>query len=411
MNRILVLLGASKLGITNGIKLGFKVIIISDRDKYISSEITKLVEEIYFVKSLDNEGEVFQKVRHIMNLYKRIDLILSFTELGLRTASYISYELNLPTNPTKIIDYTRNKALMREKFLKNDVLKLDYNVGYIHEFKVDKLPMCLPFIVKPLDGFGSKNVFLINHIDEWKEWYVKGNRDYPNIKWILEPFIEGPEYSVETVSSNGNHFILGVTKKETTGSPNFIEIGHSVPGITSWDFYKKALDITETSLNVMGIQYGPGHIEIKWDNKESKFVIIEMHTRPGGDYIPYLHTLSSGIDQYEMGIRSYYDSSVLETTLPTSKKHSMVKFLTFPEGVLLGKGFVNEKKDVGIKDWDIYYKIGDRIIKTIDSYSRAGHIIVSTDSKQNSANLLQAFEENLIVKIGSSSKSNADIEE
>jgi biotin carboxylase len=211
-------------------------------------------------------------------------------------------------------------------------LKLDYNVGYIHEFKVDKLPMCLPFIVKPLDGFGSKNVFLINHIDEWKEWYVKGNRDYPNIKWILEPFIDGPEYSVETVSSNGNHFILGVTKKETTGSPNFIEIGHSVPGITSWDFYKKALDITETSLNVMGIQYGPGHIEIKWDNKESKFVIIEMHTRPGGDYIPYLHTLSSGIDQYEMGIRSYYDSSVLETTLPTSKKHSMVKFLTFPEG-------------------------------------------------------------------------------
>jgi hypothetical protein len=78
---------------------------------------------------------------------------------------------------------------------------------------------------------------------------------------------------------------------------------------------------------------------------------------------------------------------------------------------LLGKGFVKEKKDVGIKDWDIYYKIGDRIIKTIDSYSRAGHIIVSTDSKQNSANLLQAFEENLIVKIGSSSKSNADIEE
>lgn len=53
--------------------------------------------------------------------------------------------------------------------------------------------------------------------------------DFPDIGIIAEKFIEGPEVSVEAISWDGQHTILGVTDKITTGYPGFVETGHSMP--------------------------------------------------------------------------------------------------------------------------------------------------------------------------------------
>lgn len=76
-----------------------------------------------------------------------------------------------------------------------------------------------------------------------------------------------------------------------------------------------------------------GHIEIKWDVEEDRPVVIEMHTRPGGDFIPYLHQLASGFNQYELGILSYMNQVPFDVK-PIYTKASLVKFFMFPEGAL-----------------------------------------------------------------------------
>lgn len=398
MDKYLIVLGASELGVLAGVKLGFKVIVISPKSTKISTEITEQAESIVFINSLEDESEVYNEVNLIQRDGRKIELVLSFTELGLKTASIISEKLGLPTNNSQVIESTRSKLVMREKFLKNDILKLDYKAGYAYEFCQDELPISTPFIIKPLDGYGSKNIFLIENKIEWKTWYLK-YRDDQEINWIAEPYIVGPEYSVETVSSQGEHSIIGVTEKSTTGKPNFIEMGHFVPAIINRDLYEKITLATKEVLTLIGVQYGPGHIEFKLDNKNNKIVIIEMHTRPGGDNIPLLHILSTGISQYEIGIRSYYDFTALNFKIPKHMKYSSIKFFTFEEGILLSKGFSNAIIDENIKEWDIYYNIGEKIKKTVDSYSRAGHVIVGSNSKELNLQSLKSFEEKLLVKI------------
>ncbi|MEQ6375946.1 ATP-grasp domain-containing protein [Bacillaceae bacterium S4-13-56] len=398
MDKMLIILGASEFGVLAGRNLGFKVIVVSPKSTNISTKIIDKAESVIIVDNLEDEDEVLKKVNDLLKIYKKIDLVLSFTELGLKTASIISEKLNLPTNHLNVIESTRNKSLMREIFLKNDILRLDYKAGFINEFQQDQLPIHAPFIIKPLDGYGSKNVFFIENQEEWAKWYIN-NKDDSDIHWIVEPYIEGPEYSIETVSSRGNHFIIGITEKNTTGKPNFIETGHSVPASLNHILYDQIIQATKESLTSIGVQHGPSHIEVKWDNKNNKIVIIEMHTRPGGDYIPLLHTLSTGIDQYEIGIRSFYDPSVLELILPEHVKHSSIKFLTFKEGTLLSKGFSDNISDENIKDWAIYYNIGEKVKKTADSYSRAGHIIVSSNSRESNNESLNSFEEKLLIKI------------
>lgn len=46
---------------------------------------------------------------------------------------------------------------------------------------------------------------------------------------IIEEYIEGAEYSVETISYQGTHTLLAITKKYTTGNPHYIEVGHLEP--------------------------------------------------------------------------------------------------------------------------------------------------------------------------------------
>ncbi|KFF55388.1 ATP-grasp domain-containing protein [Bacillus stercoris] len=394
MDKVLIILGASEFGVTAARKLGFKVIVVIPKSTNISSKITEQVDYIVTVNSLEDADEIFEKIIG----YENIGLVLSFTELGLKAACIISERLNLPTNSTKAIEYTRNKSLMRETFLKNDTLKLNYKAGVIEEFQQDDLPLKTPFIIKPLDGYGSKNISYIENQEEWTRWHLKNKSDY-DTEWIAEPYIEGPEYSIETISSEGNHFIIGITEKDTTGKPNFIETGHSVPASLSQEVYKQIVQATKESLTLIGIKYGPSHIEVKWDSKKNHIIIIEMHTRPGGDYIPFLHLLSTGIDQYEIGIRSYFDPSVLEMVMPKKIKHSSIKFLTFRAGMLLSKGFVDKISNENIIDWDIYYNIGETVIKTTDSYSRGGHIIVSSNSKESNKELFSFFEKKLHIKI------------
>ncbi len=44
-------------------------------------------------------------------------------------------------------------------------------------------------------------------------------------EWILEPYIKGPEYSVETVSSRGTHFILGITENKQLANLTLSRLG------------------------------------------------------------------------------------------------------------------------------------------------------------------------------------------
>ena len=56
---------------------------------------------------------------------------------------------------------------------------------------------------------------------------------------ILEEFIEGPEYSGESIAYEGKYKLLAITEKHTTGAPHFVEIGHRQPALLEPEMFKK----------------------------------------------------------------------------------------------------------------------------------------------------------------------------
>ena len=60
---------------------------------------------------------------------------------------------------------------------------------------------------------------------------ARGQLRSPQI--LLEECLDGPEFSVETVTVAGQTTVIGVTDKRITGAPAFIESGHMFPAALS----------------------------------------------------------------------------------------------------------------------------------------------------------------------------------
>lgn len=81
--------------------------------------------------------------------------------------------------------------------------------------------------------------------------------------------------------------------------PNFVEIGHVVSGTLSAAEVTVAQTATRF-LDVVGLTDGNSHTELIVTPSGPR--IVESHNRPGGDSIPYLVHLATGINLAELAV-------------------------------------------------------------------------------------------------------------
>ena len=76
-----------------------------------------------------------------------------------------------------------------------------YEVEKEEQLQEIKDKIRFPVILKPASGLGSLNVYRINNIEELEEKISEVIRESFNKKALIETFIEGQEYGVETLYS------------------------------------------------------------------------------------------------------------------------------------------------------------------------------------------------------------------
>lgn len=236
------------------------------------------------------------KIARILHQIDPFDTILSFAEYGVLPAAICSKELGLPTNNIFPIENTRDKlkmrALLQEKNLGTVRFKMCSCMDDVKQFFEEV--NFNPIIIKPSASAGSRGVSFISKMDEIEAaWQWTADVDVFPI--LAEEFIEGEEYSVETMSADGCHEIAMITEKMTTGFPNFIETGHQVPARLDLTVRMTIEKLVIEFLNLIQQKTGPTHTEIKLTKDGPK--IIESQTRIGGDQIWEMTEMVSGIDQ------------------------------------------------------------------------------------------------------------------
>jgi len=240
----IVIIGASELQnplILKAKEMGYETHVFAWQDGSIGEKTA----DFFYPVSIVEKDVILEKCRQIQP--KAVVTIAS--DLANITASYVARNLNLTSNSENSILISTNKFEMRKALKAANIPTPEFHkIGLNDDFSKLK-NMRLPIIVKPTDRSGSRSITKLTDYEGLEEAIQSAINNSFEKKAIVEEYIDGDEYSFESISFNGAHRMLAITKKFTTGAPNFIETGHIQPSgldaatVTKVrDFIFKALD-------------------------------------------------------------------------------------------------------------------------------------------------------------------------
>lgn len=247
--------------------------------------------DVFYPISITEVDEILEQCRRI-----GICGICSIgSDLAMKAVSRIAFEFGLPANTPEAAARAMNKHEMRLAFERYGVPSVKSRLVSCADDLAGE-PLTFPLIVKPLDRSGSRG---ITKVTSWEKLRpaIEAAKAQGFVKQALvEEFAEGKEFSAEAISVNGEHHLLAITEKFTTGAPHFIETGHLEPCGLNEELYQKAETVVYRALDSLGLTIGASHTEFKLD-KEGNIRLIEVGGRMGGDFIGSdLVRLTTGID-------------------------------------------------------------------------------------------------------------------
>ena len=302
------------------------------------------------------------------------------SDLANITVQYLAEKLGLPGNSSSCIYHSTNKYAMREAFKKAGITVPFFQCVSAGETVT---PPSYPVVVKPTDRSGSRAITKVNAPEELEEAIALAAEQSFEKKAIVEEYISGAEYSVETISFEGKHTCLAITKKFTTGSPHYIEVAHLQPAPLSDEMKKKVEETVFQALDALEVRYGAGHSELRID-RNGQIRIIEIGSRMGGDCIGSdLVPLSTGQDFVGMVVDTAAGKAPV---FCKAEQHvSAIRFLMNENDEKL-LAYLQKNHLDKIRKTVIEHPVKDAHI--VDSGSRPGFFILQTDTTEEMCQLL-----------------------
>ncbi|WP_438306839.1 ATP-grasp domain-containing protein (plasmid) [Streptomyces sp. HUAS TT11] len=156
-----------------------------------------------------------------------------------------------------------------------------------------------PVVVKPRSLAGSVGVVVAHDREELRTAYdVAAGAAFPGLDQLegvlLEEYLEGPEISVDSVVRDGAVEPLSVARKRLGFPPFFEEVGHLVAPWRHEPWADGVIALVSDAHRALGVTTGVTHAEVRLTAAGPR--LIELNGRLGGDFIPYLGHLATGVE-------------------------------------------------------------------------------------------------------------------
>lgn len=301
----------------------------------------------------------------------------------------------------------RNKKLTRQRLAEHDVGSAQFalvNTPAEAEEALKTLP--LPVVVKPSNDSASFLVTRCDTVDDVVQsvkavqqrthnWV--GQAIDPDI--LIEEFLDGPEFSVEACTINGETTIFAVTAKRLTPPPIPVEAGHTVPAPLPDADVQAIHQLVKDALAALGVTNSVTHTEVKLTSKGPR--IVEVNARPGGDYIQSLVLAVTGYDLYELALHVSIGGTLAEMPHhPPVAPSAAIRFLTADHDGTLHMADPEIAASVpGIQVLNLIFRDGQRVETTTSNYNRLGHVIVHGTADQSADEIAATVLEKLAVRV------------
>lgn len=228
-----------------------------------------------------------------------VDGVVATTELSVPITAYVAEQLGLLGVPYEVAQVITDKYRNRECIKGLPELLSPKYVEATCLADIEQSDVPYPMILKPINLGGKRGITVVKDESELAqafEYAANSFRKGTKPVIITEQFLDGGmECSVESITFKGQHTIVQITQKDSSGAPHCVELGHHQPAPLSKAIWDKVVRGVSSGLTAIGITNGPCHTEIKIIDGE--VYLIEFNARPGGDHIWWpMVELSTGFD-------------------------------------------------------------------------------------------------------------------
>ena len=306
-------------------------------------------------------------------------IVTAATDKPLVMMARIAEKYHFPFYSVETAQWSTDKFQMKQRFMAGGIPcakgRLVRSVEEIADFEY-------PVIIKPRDNSGSRGVKLCRSKEEL-EASMSEALDVSRLDTVLvEEFIEGPEYSIESLHHDGKSEVIQFTEKKTTEFPYNVELGHIQPANISDENKQKIREIIAKIGKALNFENCPSHTELKIN--ERGIFVIETSPRLGGDYITSTLTpLSTGVNLEDELLKI----SLGEEINPTTKavQYSGVRFFALEEGREI-KHIPNGEFVKGwphVVDFSFNLKEGQTVNRITSSLNRYGHLTLIAGNRES----------------------------
>jgi len=369
-------------------KLGIACIAIHSQPNNRESFSDSFIPQ-HFHKSIDWNENVSELAQQLEN-YSLLNIIAG-TESGVTLADRLSNQLGFLCNDINKLGARRDKYLMQETLKKAGLRSIrQYRSDSLEE--VSRWALALgtwPIVIKPCSSAGSDGVSICFSLPHLHQAFnaILGHTNLMggvNDSVLVQEFVEGTEYVIDTVSLHGQHFTsnLCVYKKDISkGAPVYQEMHFIEPNKPE---LQAIVRYTHNVLDALGIQHGPSHSEVLLTNTGP--VLVETGARIHGGYTPYTVQQISSHSQLELTAQCYAKPSLFQanTQLPCRfHKHAAVFFFTHHnQGIVEDLPYKAVLKSLA-SHFDTVWNTrpGDYLGETKDLYTSPGWVVLTHASK------------------------------
>lgn len=378
-NRILIV-SPYPSSVRHAVDAGFEVYAVVDPARETAEHIAEVAADATEIHHADfADGPALRRL--IETTARRVGvarvLAMGRWEDAHLPAAEVAWSLGLGLNPPESIRRVNDKVAMR-RLLHEHGLSPVRSAVFGSPDQVALGGLVLPVIAKPAGLSASRGVMLIADAADLASWRAKlaGYRYSGPV--ILEEFLRGAEFSIETVSVDGEHHVLGITAKQVTPPPRFVETGHLHPAPLAEADRKAITELVTAFLAVADYRFGPAHTEVVLTDDGPR--IVESQARLGGDRIPLLVRIATGVDIDAVVYQALTGKPVEE---PIADRLGCVSFFELSPGTLRS---VAPLADIArlpfVHEVDFPFAPGDVVPAFADSFTRHGHVVVHANSPE-----------------------------
>lgn len=238
---------------------------------------------------------------------EKVDGIISDqTDMAVYSIAYSCEKLGLPGNSPEVASLFIDKHLMRTKCQNLGLPTIPSElVSNIDQALAAFSRIGSPAIIKPVDSAGSKGVTRIDSEDDLRIHFDEASGYSGTGNVIIEKFIVGPEFEVDSIAVNGEIRTLMYADLNEFKIPNvFASMTRLYPSVANQTIINNLLSYDNAVLKGFGLKQGLTHGEYIMDESSGEIYLIETALRGGGTFISsHIAELQSHINTAEFLIK------------------------------------------------------------------------------------------------------------